>query len=169
VTASEQSTGSNDIVIAISRDDHWAHAYEDERTALGVRTFGRSGQEPSDVEFFDVSGRTLTPEYGPAGELSGLQAGNSPADPDTVQRRLRAVIAYAGDYLRQQRAEAGAASDDLAPKLDTAEQQLPDLEGGSLADDLRRVRTLLGPHPMDGDLQNRGSFFHNLFVHGMRT
>jgi hypothetical protein len=169
VTASEQPTGSNDIVIAISRDDHWAHAYEDERTALGVRTFGRSGQDPSEIEFFDLSGRSLTPGFGPDGELTELQPSSSPADPETVQRRLRAVVAYAGDYLRQQRAEAGAAADELGPKLDTAEQQLPDLEGGSLAEDLRHVRTLLGPHPMEGDLQNRGSFFHNLFVHGLRT
>jgi hypothetical protein len=171
VTASEQSTGSNGTVgvLAISRDDQWAHVYEDERAAVGVSTFGRSGQDPSDIEFFDGTGRSLTPEYGPDGELTGLRPSSSPTDPEAVQRRLRAVIAYAGDYLRQQRADAGDASDDLAPKFDTAERQLPELEGGSLAEDLKHVRTILGPHPMDGDLQNRGSFFHNLFVHGMRT
>jgi hypothetical protein len=169
VTASEQPTGSNDIVIAISRDDHWAHAYEDERTALGVRTFGRSGQDPSEIEFFDLSGRSLTPGFGPDGELTELQPSSSPADPDTVQRRLRAVVAYAGDYLSQQPAEVGEVLQQRGLSVEQAREQLPDLEGGSLEEDLRRARSLFGPHPMDGDLQNRGSVWHNLFVHGMRT
>jgi hypothetical protein len=171
VTESEHSTSSTDAVgvIAVSRDDHWAHAYEDERAAVAESAFGRPGQDPSDTDFFDGSGRSLTPELGPGGELTALRGGDSPADPEAVRQRLRAVIAYAGDYLHQQQADVGEALAGHGLSADQAAQELPDLDGGSLSEDLRRARSLFGPHPMAQELQNRGSFLHNLFVHGLRT
>jgi hypothetical protein len=171
VTASEESTEVNSMVgvIAISKDDRWAHAYEDEGSAVAETGLGRPGQDRADVEFFDGSGRSLTPEYGAEGRLTALRSSDAPADPDALQQRLRAVVAYAGEYLSQQPAEVGEALEHEGLSADQARQQLPDLEGGSLAEDLRRARSLFGPHPMDKDLQNRGSFWHNLFVHGMRT
>jgi hypothetical protein len=171
VTASEESTEVNTMVgvIAISKDDHWAHAYEDERSAAAETGLGRPGQDRADVEFFDASGRSLTPEYGPEGALTGLRSSDSPADPDAVQQRLRAVVAYAGDYLSQQPAEVGEALEHQGLSADQARQQLPDLQGGSLDEDLRRARSLFGPHPMDGQLQHHAGFLHNLLVHGMRT
>jgi hypothetical protein len=171
VTASEESTGTDSMVgvIAISRDDHWAHAYEDEASAVAETGLGHPGQDRADIEFFDGTGRRLTPEYGSAGRLTALRSTDSAADPDAVQRRLRAVVAYAGDYLSQQPADVDAALERQGLSADQARQQLPDLEGGSLDEDLRRARSLFGPHPMAKELQNRGSFWHNLFVHGMRT
>jgi hypothetical protein len=51
--------------------------------------------------------------------------------------------------------------------LDQELAQLPSLEGADLAKTLQLYRTILGPHSMDEELQHRGSFWHNLFVHGM--
>jgi hypothetical protein len=168
VTASDQSTGQGDVVVAITSDDHWAHAYTDEGSALAEKTFGRPGED-GDIHFFDATGRSLTPVYGSGGELTGFRDSAGPADPEAVRRRLRAVIAYAHDFLREQPTDADASIDGSDLSVEQAEQQLPDLDGGSLDDDLRRARSLLGPHPMAEQLQNRGSFLHNLLVHGLRT
>jgi hypothetical protein len=170
VTAPDPSMGSNGAVgvLAISRDDEWAHAYEDERSAVAETAFGRSGQSPGDIDFFDGSGRALTPVYGSDGVLTGLETGSSEADPEAVRQRLRAVLGYAGAYLRERPPDVEAALSDAGLDVDEALARVPHTSGDSLAEDLRQARSLFGPHPMDSDLQNRGSFLHNLFVHGLR-
>lgn len=156
-------------VLAISRDDRWAHAYEDESSAVAEGTLGAPGQAASDIEFFDGSGSGLRPRYDGSGKLQSLEPSGEQGDPEMLRQRLRSVVGYAGDYLRQGSpvVESALASEGLTE--DAALQRLPQLTGHSLADDLEQARGMLGPHPMDPDLQDRGSFWHNLFVHGLRT
>ena len=156
-------------VLAISRDDRWAHAYEDESSALAEGSLGAPGQAANDIEFFDGSGRLLRPRYDGSGKLQSLEPGGDQGDPEVLRQRLRSVVGYAGDYLRQGSPEVESALSAEGLTEDAALQRLPELNGDSLADDLEEARTLFGPHPMDPDLQDRGSFWHNLFVHGLRT
>jgi hypothetical protein len=171
VTGPDASTGSLGVVgvVAISTDDEWAHAYEDEHSAVAESGFGRPDHSPGDIDFFDGSGRPLTPVLGPDGTLSRLGATSAAADPDAVRRRLRAVLGHAAGYIQRCPPDVDAALRDAGLDVEEALARVPQPSGASLAEDLRQARSLFGPHPMDPDLQNRGSFLHNLFVHGLRT
>jgi hypothetical protein len=162
--------GSHGVVgvIAIAPDDRWAHAYEDQRSAVAESAFGRPGQSARDVDFFDGSGRRLTAAYDDDGRLTGLDTASAAADPEAVRRRLRAVLTFATGYLQQRPPDVDAALSEEGLDLDEALARVPQPSGDSLDEDLRQARSLFGPHPMDSDLQNRGSFLHNLFVHGGR-
>ncbi len=149
-------------VIAVSADNRWAHAYAGRNDAL----LDESLAKEKGIAFFDVEGHTLVPVNGPDGRLKTLEFGDSPADPDQVRDRLHTILRRVPDVMRQRQQLIAEYLADEERTLEQVLAELPSLEGADLAQTLERYRTILGPHSMQESLQHKGSFFHNVFVHG---
>ena len=145
-------------VIAIARDDSWAHMYQD---VNNIRDLGDDGSV-EDKEFFDSSGRRLAPRLGPAGRLQDLEETADDPDQDMVQQRLAAVVQHIRGYLESEQGKRFLEQDDL----DHADL-LPELlqqDRMSLEEWLAEFRALFGPHHRSPD--DRRGPLHNLIAHG---
>ncbi|MFY1669851.1 hypothetical protein ACN27G_07800 [Plantactinospora sp. WMMB334] len=140
--------------IVIASDNSFAHAYGSVAEMLGEKDIGAKAQ--GGLEFFDKAGRRLAPVFSHAWELEGLVPTLDDPEPELIQGRLQAVVQHVGDYIR--RHPEIVADSGLTPEA--AIESLPQLGGGTLADDAAHFPG--GDAPSGGiRLMTPGSWFHN--------
>jgi hypothetical protein len=153
------------IVIASSATSSRAHLFPNVKALIAaVEVFTAAGATTLRMEFFDPAGVRLHPVFGPHWQLTGLQPGPDPADPELLLNRLRGVVKDIEQALLNDD-EAAQALEELRMTPKEAVAQLPHLDGVGLTEGIRRCHTAFGHS--DADPGNNGSPLHNLFVHGI--
>jgi hypothetical protein len=149
------SEAPSEPIFATAVNSGWMHVYSTVDSLLRTRDMD-SG--PADaVEFFDVRGRRLAAVYDSAWQLVGLRRAGGRTDEAGVRKRLMAVV----DHLRESIDDRLARSGSTGVTREQALQQLPDLDGKSLADCFGALKVVFG----DTNVADDGSFWHNFFCH----
>jgi hypothetical protein len=147
-------------IIAVTVDDDRMHLYRDLpelRTSIQSITDGG-------LEFFDVRGHRLAPNFDPKWTVNGLCPAAAPSE-ETVRHRLDAVLANLRGTFEQHREElcrVGVIDAGAAPPL-------PDLAGVALPAAFELLLEAgFGHRPREPEARDVRDFWHNFWAHGLR-
>ncbi|WP_434740140.1 hypothetical protein [Micromonospora sp. SH-82] len=134
-------------IVVVAADNTLCHVYE---------SFTELLDEPrhydtldGGVEFFDVTGRRLTPVFSPHWQLTGLQPTVEPAEPEVLRVRFKAVMAHLDRFVRDRPEVLGDHRVDLEQVL----AALPHCDDPDLVDVVDSLPRHIRGH--------RGNLLHN--------